>query len=340
MAFNFSPHFGDLGDFLHDPLGNISGMGQDFGSWFTGQTQFNAQTDFAREMWKKNANLQRQFAKMGIRWRVADAKAAGLHPLAALGSSGASGSPITVGMPDSGQGVSPNAVMQMFMSMASQRGVQNAQARYYNALADQIVTGQSDSIAGEPGRAVVGGGSSGGRERATTQKDFGLVESPQGGLVVGQSSTAQGMDEDPGGAIRRLEDWNYIRSRSNEFVDMRNRKGVAWERYKANIMSKHPGKDPGPGKMWQWSVQSRKWQSVPAGNPKFEETTGLTSPAPIHKQVMEVLKQVIDNSVKAMESKPNPPRAYPVKELGRGRGHYPEGQPGYKRRSMWEKRRK
>lgn len=32
---------------------------------------------------------QKEFAQNGIRWRVADAKAAGLHPLAALGSSGA-----------------------------------------------------------------------------------------------------------------------------------------------------------------------------------------------------------------------------------------------------------
>lgn len=40
-----------------------------------------------------NAQLQREFAQNGIRWRVEDAKAAGLHPLAALGTSGASASP-------------------------------------------------------------------------------------------------------------------------------------------------------------------------------------------------------------------------------------------------------
>lgn len=33
-----------------------------------------------------NAALQKEFAKNGIRWKVADAKAAGLHPLAALGA--------------------------------------------------------------------------------------------------------------------------------------------------------------------------------------------------------------------------------------------------------------
>lgn len=35
---------------------------------------------------KQNADLQREFAKNGIRWRVQDAESAGLHPLAALGA--------------------------------------------------------------------------------------------------------------------------------------------------------------------------------------------------------------------------------------------------------------
>lgn len=42
--------------------------------------------DYAREMWKKNYDAQKEFAQNGIRWKVADAKAAGLHPLAGLGS--------------------------------------------------------------------------------------------------------------------------------------------------------------------------------------------------------------------------------------------------------------
>jgi len=42
------------------------------------------------------ADTQREFAQMGIRWRVEDAKAAGLHPLAAIGAAGASYSPTVV----------------------------------------------------------------------------------------------------------------------------------------------------------------------------------------------------------------------------------------------------
>lgn len=42
-----------------------------------------------------NIKMQREFAKNGIRWRVEDAKAAGLHPLAALGASSMGYSPVT-----------------------------------------------------------------------------------------------------------------------------------------------------------------------------------------------------------------------------------------------------
>lgn len=45
----------------------------------------------------RNEAIAREFAKMGIRWRVADAKAAGLHPLAALGASTASGPVVALG---------------------------------------------------------------------------------------------------------------------------------------------------------------------------------------------------------------------------------------------------
>lgn len=42
-----------------------------------------------------NIRMQKEFAKNGIRWRVEDAKAAGLHPLAALGASSMGYSPVT-----------------------------------------------------------------------------------------------------------------------------------------------------------------------------------------------------------------------------------------------------
>lgn len=45
----------------------------------------------------KNYEAQKEFAQMGLRWKVDDAKAAGLHPLAALGASTTSFAPSYVG---------------------------------------------------------------------------------------------------------------------------------------------------------------------------------------------------------------------------------------------------
>lgn len=51
---------------------------------------------------QNNAELQKQFAKQGIRWKVADAQAAGIHPLYALGAQTHSFAPISIGDPAGG----------------------------------------------------------------------------------------------------------------------------------------------------------------------------------------------------------------------------------------------
>lgn len=45
----------------------------------------------------QNIAYQKEFAKHGIRWKVKDARAAGLHPLAALGAQTTSFSPVSIG---------------------------------------------------------------------------------------------------------------------------------------------------------------------------------------------------------------------------------------------------
>lgn len=57
--------------------------------------------DYTRSLENRhyNTEMQKEFARSGIQWRVQDALAAGIHPLAALGGSGAgySPSPIAIG---------------------------------------------------------------------------------------------------------------------------------------------------------------------------------------------------------------------------------------------------
>lgn len=55
---------------------------------------FQANQNYQAEV---NRQMQKDFAQQGIRWKVDDAKAAGIHPLYALGANTVSYSPVSVG---------------------------------------------------------------------------------------------------------------------------------------------------------------------------------------------------------------------------------------------------
>lgn len=66
-----------------------------------------------REMAEKNIQLQRDFAQQGIRWKTEDAKAAGIHPIYALGAPTHNFSPVNIGaLPGADMSMS-NAVNSM-----------------------------------------------------------------------------------------------------------------------------------------------------------------------------------------------------------------------------------
>ena len=54
----------------------------------------------------KEIELQKEFAQHGLRWKIEDAERAGIHPLAALGATGASYSPVGLGSNDTAAGFS------------------------------------------------------------------------------------------------------------------------------------------------------------------------------------------------------------------------------------------
>jgi hypothetical protein len=54
---------------------------------------------------RENIKLQKEFAQQGIQWKVADAKAAGVHPLAALGANTVSFTPSSIGDGGLGQSI-------------------------------------------------------------------------------------------------------------------------------------------------------------------------------------------------------------------------------------------
>lgn len=67
----------------------LPAIGSAVGSYFSGQA--------AEKNAERNIAMQREFAQQGIRWKVADAKAAGVHPLFALGANTHSFAPVSVG---------------------------------------------------------------------------------------------------------------------------------------------------------------------------------------------------------------------------------------------------
>lgn len=76
----------------------------------------------SQENSEANIAMQREFAQQGIRWRVADAKAAGIHPLYALGASGASFSPsVNVGSMGPALASAGQDIGRAFAATASQR---------------------------------------------------------------------------------------------------------------------------------------------------------------------------------------------------------------------------
>ena len=79
---------GAAGNIFSGLIGRSSSSTPDTSTFY--QNWRNDDMAWAREQFDRNEALQREFAQNGIRWRAADARAAGLHPLAALGSSGAS----------------------------------------------------------------------------------------------------------------------------------------------------------------------------------------------------------------------------------------------------------
>lgn len=88
-----------------------------------------------RGMFEANARLQREFAKMGIRWKAEDAKAAGLHPLSVLGTNTASGSPIHVSGGSYGRGRrSPRGELYRSMGQNLSRAMMTMQTKEERAV--------------------------------------------------------------------------------------------------------------------------------------------------------------------------------------------------------------
>lgn len=76
-------------------LGSLISAGASLIGGLLGKSSADDAREAQERMAAQNIQLQKDFAQQGIQWRVADAKAAGIHPIYALGSGGASFTPVT-----------------------------------------------------------------------------------------------------------------------------------------------------------------------------------------------------------------------------------------------------
>lgn len=83
---------GPIGAIAGQVLGSVAGKA--LGGLFGGGDDAEAQM---RDQASINWNMQREFLQNQLQWRAADAKAAGIHPVAALGVNPAQGSPVAIG---------------------------------------------------------------------------------------------------------------------------------------------------------------------------------------------------------------------------------------------------
>lgn len=100
--------------------------------------------DMQRQIARDNIAMQKEFAQQGIKWKVEDAKNAGIHPLFGLGAQTHSFSPVSVGStPDFGSADKMNVLGKMGQNISrSIAATQNKQERELQAL--QLATAKAD----------------------------------------------------------------------------------------------------------------------------------------------------------------------------------------------------
>lgn len=128
----------------------------------------------AKSQQKANYEAQKEFAQHGIRWKVTDAKAAGVHPLFALGGNTASYTPNAIsagdyGLASAGQDIGnavnralapkqqkANAAMESLRSALDLEGmrIQNRNARLQGDLIQQQIMDSKLSRMGATGQAL------------------------------------------------------------------------------------------------------------------------------------------------------------------------------------------
>lgn len=240
-----------------------------------------------------NIAQQREFAQHGIRWRVDDAREAGVHPLYALGAqthsfqpSAIGGSPMGSALADAGQGIGDAIARTQTRSERSQVQQQAAQmghlqltrARLENQLIQQQILASQMALFNQYRSPPFPDASPGGGTVMPGQGDAPLTmehprditrslptaphqvagETPDVGFSRDQAGRLLPMPTDQEHAemletITPARWYWYLRHYINPIID----------RYGQTQHTAPPQQDPGPGMSWAWNWRHGGWEAVP-----------------------------------------------------------------------------
>lgn len=139
-------------------------------------------------------NLQREFARYGLRWRVNDARAAGLHPLAALGAQLSPATPTgQMGQFESGsaKGDAIRAAGAALAESVARQGKEKAETRYLNAQADLTEIQARDSLVARTAQAQHTDVNTPGFKEVQQQRTVPLISTPFGNIRTSKNADAQ-----------------------------------------------------------------------------------------------------------------------------------------------------
>lgn len=221
--------------------------------------------DATRDANRRNEALQREFAQYGIRWKVEDAKAAGLHPLAALGANTMSFTPSQVGdtaLPTSisnmGQNISRaiNATRTSDERAMSHLTIEHAQLENEllrsqiannNAMRNPPFPGSEDFVPGQGDSGSAGFGSSRG---LTVPGRFAQEAGLRPDVSYGRTDTG----------LTPVIPNSLSESYEDDFIGK-----LLW-RVRNNLMPSFGMGSPPANKLpkgydrWEWNTVSQEWQ--------------------------------------------------------------------------------
>lgn len=177
------------------------------GGLFGNSQQKSAQQSQSQQN-QLNYEHQKEFAQHGIRWKAADAKAAGLHPLAALGTNFASYTPSSYSVGDSGLGAAGAALGDGIGNLIEGQNTRRAQnatatqhereladlalerAKLQNRYLEAQITSEWANVMGQPGNPPMPSATNPAAKSSVVAVRGSAPALSKSGLIEGQPSVA------------------------------------------------------------------------------------------------------------------------------------------------------